>query len=66
MTIIFFEVNGDTFILRKGSYDSATESFDVKTEAVETGIQTIFNCPKGSEYYSFVEGFYKKTLHQQK
>ena len=59
MTIIFFKINGDTFILRGITYDSTTESFDVKTEAVETGIPTIFKCPKGSEHYSFVEGLYK-------
>ena len=59
MTIIFFKVNGDTFILRKITYDLTTETFDVKTEAVETGIQTIFKCLKGSEHYSFVEGLYK-------
>jgi len=59
MTIIFFKINGDTFILRRISYNTTTESFDVKTEDVETGIQTIFKCPKGSEHYSFVEGLYK-------
>ena len=56
MTTIFFRINGDTFILWKITYDSTTESFDVKTQAIETGIQTIFNCPKTSEHYSFVEG----------
>ena len=61
MTIIFFKINGDTFILRGISYDSTTESFDLKTEAVETGIQTTFKCPKGSEHYSFKEGLYKNT-----
>ena len=59
MTIILFKVNGDTFILRKLTHDSSAESLDVKLEAVETGIQTIFKCPKGSEQYSFVEGLYK-------
>ena len=59
MTIIFFKVNGDTLILRKITYDSITESFDVKTQAIGTGIQTIFNCPKTSEHYTFVEGLYK-------
>ena len=59
MTIIFFRINGDTFILRKITYDSTTKSFDVKTQAIETGVQTIFNCPKTSEHYSFVEGLYK-------
>ena len=59
MTIIFFKVNGDTFILRKITNDSTTESLDVKVEAVETGKQTIVKCPKGSEQYSFVEGLYK-------
>ena len=62
MTIIFFKVNGDTFILRKITYDSTTESLDVKLEAVETGIQTIFKCPKGSEHYSFVKGLYEHPL----
>ena len=59
MTTIIFNVNGDTFIFRKKAYDSTTESLDVKTEAVETGIQTIFKRLKGSEHYSFVEGPYK-------
>ena len=59
MTIIFFKVNGDTFTLRKLTHDPTTESFDVKLEAVETGIQTIFKCFKESEHYSFVEGLYK-------
>ena len=59
MTIKFFKVNGDTFILRKITNDSTTESLDVKLEAVETGIQTIFKCFKGSEQYSFVGGLYK-------
>ena len=59
MTIIFFKVNGDTFILRKITHDPTTESLDVKIEAVETGIQTIFKCFKESEHYSFVEGLYK-------
>ena len=59
MTITFFKINGDTFILRRITYDSTTEGFDVKTEAVETGIQTIFKCLKGSEHYSLVEGLYK-------
>ena len=61
MTIIFFKINEDTFILRRITYDPITESFDVKTEAVETEIQTIFKCPKGSEHYSFVEGLYKNS-----
>ena len=60
MAIIFFKVNGDTFILRKITYDSTTESVDVKLEAVETGIQTIFKCPKGSEHYPYVKGRYEK------
>ena len=59
MTIIFFKVNGDTFILRKITHDTATESLHVKLEAVETGIKTIFKCLKGSEHFSFVEGLYK-------
>ena len=59
MTILFFKVNGDVFILRKITHDSTTESLDVELEAVETGIQTIFKCPKGPEHYSFVEGLYK-------
>ena len=59
MTIIFFKVNGDTFILRKITHDPTTESLDVKLEGVETGKQTIFKCFKGSERYSFVESLYK-------
>ena len=59
MTIIFFKVNGDTFILRKITHDPTTESLDVKIEAVETGIQTIFKCLIESKQYSFVEGLYK-------
>ena len=59
MTIMFFKVNGDTFILRKITHDPTTESLDVNLEAFETGIQTIFKCFKGSEHYSFVEGLYK-------
>ena len=59
MTIILFKINGDTFIPRRITYDSTTESFDVKTEAVETGKQTIFKCHKGPEHCSFVEGLYK-------
>ena len=58
MTIIFFKVNGDTFIFRKITHDSTTESLDVKLEAVENGIQTIFKCFKESEHYSFIEGLY--------
>ena len=46
MTIIFFKVNGDTFILRKITHDSTNESLDVKLEAGEIGIQTIFKCFK--------------------
>ena len=57
MTIIFFKINGDTFVLRKRTHDSTTESLEVKLEDVETGIQTIFKCLKGSEHYPFVEGF---------
>ena len=59
MTIMFFKVNGDTCILRKITHDSTTESLDVKLEAVESGIQTIFKCFKESERYSFIEGLYK-------
>ena len=59
MTIIFFKVNGDTFILRKITHDSTTDSLEVKLEAVETGIQTIFKCFKESEHYSFVKGLYE-------
>ena len=59
MTIIFSKVNGDTFFLRKITYDSTTEEFDIKTEAVETGIQAIFKCLKGSEQCSFVESLHK-------
>ena len=59
MTIIIFKVNGDTFILRKITYDSTTERFDVKLEAVESGMQTIFKCFKESEHYSFVKGLYE-------
>ena len=56
---MFFKVKGDTFLLEKLTYDSTTESFDVKTGAVETGLQTIFKRPKGSEHFSFVEDLYK-------
>ena len=56
MTIIFFKVNGDTFILRKINYDSTTESLDVKLEDMDTRIQTTFKCLKESEHYSFIEG----------
>ena len=59
MTIIFFKVNGDTFILRKITHNPTTESLDVKLEAVETGIPTIFKCFKELEHYSSVEGLYK-------
>ena len=59
MTIIFFKVNRDNFIIRKLTDGPTTESLDVKIEAVETGIQTIFKCFKESEHYSFVEGLYK-------
>ena len=59
MTITFFKINGDTFILRKITYDSTTESLDVKLEAVETGIQTTFMCLKETKHYSFIEGLYK-------
>ena len=59
MTIIFSKVNGDTFILRKITYDSTTESLDVKLEDVDTRIQTTFKCLKESEQYSFIEGLYK-------
>ena len=59
MTIRFFKVNGDGFILRKITYDSTTEILDVKLEAVETRIQTIFKCPKESEHYSFIKGLYE-------
>ena len=31
MTIIFFKVNGDIFFLRKITYNSATDSLDVRT-----------------------------------
>ena len=65
MKIIFFEVNGGTFILRKITYNSATESFDVKTEAIETGKQTIFKCVKGLQLYCLVECLFK-NLHKQK
>ena len=66
MTIIFFKVNGDTFILQKITHDPTTESLDVKIEAVETGIQTIFKCFTESEHYSFVEGFYKNPPPAEK
>ena len=59
MTIIFFKINGDTSILRKITYDSTTESLDVKLEDVDTRIQTTFMCLKESENYSFIEGLYK-------
>ena len=59
MTIIIFKVNGDTFILRKITHDSTTESLDVKLEAVESGIQTMFKCFKESEHYSFIESLCK-------
>ena len=59
MTTIFFKVNGDTFILRKITYDSTTERLDLKLEAVESGIQTMFMCFKESEQYSFVKGLYE-------
>ena len=59
MKVIFFKVNGDNFILRVITYDSNTESFDEKAEAVETRIQTIFKCIKESQHYSFLEGLYK-------
>ena len=59
MTIIFFKVSGDAFILRKITHDSTTESLDVKLEAVETGIQTIFKCFKESQHYSFIDGLFR-------
>ena len=48
--MLIFNVNGDTFILRRITCDSATESFDVKTEAVE---------PEKKQFSSALEG---KTL----
>ena len=66
MTIIFFQVNGDTFILKKITYDSTTESFDVTTESVKTGKQTIFKCHRRSKHYSFVEGLYKNPPPTEK
>ena len=59
MTIIFFKISGDTFILRKTTYDSTTESLDVILEDADTRIQTTFKCLKESEHYSFIEGLYK-------
>ena len=59
MTIIFLKVNGDTFILRTITYDSTTERLDVKLEAVESEIQTIFKCFKESEHFLFVKGLYE-------
>ena len=59
MTIIFLKDNGDTFILRKITHDSTTESLDVKLEVVETGIQTAFKCFKESEHYSVIKGLYE-------
>ena len=59
MTIIFFKINGDTFILRKITYDSTTESLDLKIEVVDTRTQTTFKCLKEAEHYSFIEGLYK-------
>ena len=56
---MFFQVNGDTFTQRKTTYDPTRDNPDVKSEAVETGIQTIFKCFKESQHYSFVEGLYK-------
>ena len=66
MTILFFKVNGDTFILRKITDDPTTESLDVKLEAIETGLQTKFKCFKGSEHYSFVKGLYKNPPPAEK
>ena len=66
MTIIFCKVNGDTSNLRRRTYDSATESFDVNTEAIETGMQMIFKYLKGSEHYRFVEGPYKNPPPAEK
>ena len=60
MTNIFFKVGGDTFILRKITHESTTKSLDVKLEAVETGIQTIFKCFKESEHYFF----HRRSLQQ--
>ena len=35
------------------------KGFDIKTEAIVTGMQTIFKCLKGSGQYVFKEGLYK-------
>ena len=59
MTIILFKINGDTFILRNITYDSTTESLNVKLEDVDSRIQTTFKCLKESEHYSFLKGLYK-------
>ena len=59
MTILFFKVNGDTFIVRKITHDPTKERLDVKLEAVESGIQTTFKCFKESEHYFFVKGLYE-------
>ena len=66
MTIIFFKVSGDTFILRKIFYDSTTDTLDVKLEAVETGIQTIFKCFKESEHYSFRRSLQESSIKRKK
>ena len=66
MTFVFLKVNGDTFILRKITYVSTTESFDVITEAVETGIQTIFKRLKGSEHFFCGRSLQKPSTSRNK
>ena len=59
MKKIVFKANGDTFTLRITTCNSATESFNVKTKAVETGIQVTFRCIKKLQQYSLSEGVYE-------
>ena len=66
MTIMVYKVNGDSFIFIRLTYDSATQIFDVKTEAFETGKQTIFKCLEGAKHYSFIEGLHKNLPPAEK
>ena len=62
---IFSKVKEDIFTVRIITYLSATESFHIKTEVIETGTQVMFMCLKESQQYSFLEGFYKNPPKAQ-
>ena len=58
MTIVFPEINNDSYLLEHLTYNSETNLTTLMTERVVDWKKVNFKCPEESEHYSLIKNFY--------